>query len=29
MPEEPNKVIFNERKDKVYEEICKHVKFIK
>lgn len=26
---EQNKVIFNERKDKVYEEICKHVKFIK
>ncbi len=26
---EQNKVIFNERKDKVYEEVCKHVKFIK
>lgn len=26
---EQNKVIFNERKEKVYEEICKHVKFIK
>ena len=26
---EENKVIFNERKEKVYEEICKHVKFIK
>ncbi len=26
---EQNKVIFNERKDKVYEEICQHVKFIK
>jgi len=26
---EQNKVVFNERKDKVYEEICKHVKFIK
>lgn len=26
---EENKVIFNERKKKVYEEICKHVSFIK
>ncbi len=26
---EQNKVIFNERKEKVYEEICKQVKFIK
>ena len=26
---EENKVIFNERKEKVYEEICKHVSFIK
>ena len=24
-----NKVVFNERKEKVYEEICKHVSFIK
>lgn len=26
---EENKVIFNERKEKVYEDICKEVKFIK
>ena len=26
---EENKVVFNERKEKVYEEICKHVSFIK
>ena len=26
---EENKVAFNERKEKVYEEICKHVSFIK
>ena len=26
---EENKVIFNERKDKAVEEICKHVGFIK
>ena len=26
---EENKVIFNERKDKAIEEICKHVSFIK
>ena len=26
---EENKVIFNQRKDKAIEEICKHVKFIK
>ena len=26
---EENKVIFNQRKDKAVEEICKHVKFIK
>lgn len=26
---EENKVIFNERKDKAIEEICKHVDFIK
>jgi L(+)-tartrate dehydratase beta subunit len=26
---EEKKVIYNERKDKVYEEICQHVKFIK
>ena len=26
---EENKVIFNERKEKAYEEICKHVSFIK
>lgn len=26
---EENKVIFNERKEKVYEEICREVKFIK
>ena len=26
---EENKAVFNERKEKVYEEICKHVSFIK
>lgn len=26
---EENKVIFNQRKDKAIEEICKHVGFIK
>ena len=26
---EENKVIFNERKEKVYEEICREVRFIK
>ena len=26
---EENKVIFNQRKDKAVEEICKHVSFIK
>ncbi len=26
---EENKIIFNERKEKVYKEICKHVSFIK
>ena len=26
---EENKVIFNQRKDKAVEEICKHVGFIK
>ena len=26
---EQNKIVFNERKDKVYADICQHVKFIK
>ena len=26
---EENKVVFNERKEAVYEEICRHVSYIK